>query len=96
MKKLVLILIALPLLTFASEPEIYNYQIKGMHCSDCVESVKKSVCGMNGIEKCDVSIGQMTLQAASGKKLDQKSIAKAVKDAGHYSIQSIEKTVTKK
>lgn len=96
MKNIILSLFILPLFSFASEPEIYNYQLKGMKCSDCVESVKKAVCGMNGVEKCDVSVGKMTLQAASGAKLDQSAIAKAVKDAGHFSVKSFEKTSAKK
>ncbi len=96
MKKLIFVLLALPFFTFANEPEVYNYQLKGMKCADCVESVKNAVCGMNGVEKCDVSVGKMTLHAASGAKLDQKAIAKAVKDAGHFSVKSYEKSVAKK
>lgn len=96
MKHIIAMLTFLPLIAFSSEPEVFNYQLKGMKCSDCVESVKKAVCGMNGIEKCDVSVGKMTLQAASGTQLDQKAIAKAVKDAGHFSVKSYEKIASKK
>lgn len=89
------LLTLISLQVFAVEPEVYQYNIKGMKCADCVESVKKSVCGMNGVGKCDVTVGKMTLQAADGARLDQKAIAKAVKDAGHYSVKSFEKVETK-
>ncbi len=80
----------------AAEPEVYNYQIKGMKCGDCIESVKKAVCGLNGVEKCDVTVGKATLEVTPGTKMDQKAIAKAIKDAGHYSVKSYEKVAVKK
>lgn len=100
MTKLMLLLSAFSLFTAvaakAAEPEIYRYQIKGMKCADCVESVKKAVCGMNGIEKCEVSVGEATLEVAPGTRLDQKAIAKAVKEAGHFSVKNFEKVEAKK
>ena len=99
MVKMMLLLSSLCLLVVtakSAEPEVYRYQIKGMKCADCVESVKKAVCGMNGIEKCDVSVGEATLEVAPGTRLDQKSIAKAVKEAGHFSVKNYEKVEAKK
>jgi len=85
------------LMTFSSqaqEPEVYNYKLKGMDCDGCAKMIKKAVCGINGIEKCDISVGKMTLQAAPGTQLDQTAIAEAVKKAGGYSVESFEKSKT--
>ena len=76
---------------FATEPETYTYDIKGMTCEDCVANVKKGVCGMKGIEKCEVNAGHMTLTTTAGATLNQKKIAAAVKKAGHYKVESFKK-----
>ena len=78
-------------LAVAAEPETYTYEIKGMKCGDCVENVKTGVCHLPGIEKCEVTHGQMSLTAKLGTNLDQKAIAEAVKKAGHYSVKSFKK-----
>lgn len=81
-------------LSLSAEPQVYTYEIKGMKCDDCVENVKNGVCQLPGIEKCEVSQGQMSLTAKEGTQLDQKAIASAVKKAGHYSVKSFKKAST--
>lgn len=71
------LLAAVSLMAFSSPAlaETKTYTLKGMTCMNCVKSVTKAVCGLPGIEKCDVSVGAMTL---SGPALDEAAIKAAI------------------
>jgi copper chaperone CopZ len=69
----------IPLFSFADTTE---YKIKGMTCQDCVDSIKETTCHLDGIEKCDVKVGSLTITTKTGKTLSKKQVAEAVGKAG--------------
>lgn len=81
-----LIFSALTLVSTLAFAETGTFEISGMTCNSCVSAVKKSVCGMNSLEKCEVVQGKVTLQSKAGAKIDTKEIEKLVEQAGHYKI----------
>ena len=78
-------LIAAGLLIFSSMAwaETKTYNVQGMHCEGCVSSVKEKVCGLEGIAKCDVEVGKVTLTTKEGAKLDDNAVTNAVEAAGY-------------
>ena len=77
MRSLSLLLAAASLFVFSTPAlaETKTYSLKGMTCMSCVKAVRKQVCELPGVEKCDVSVGSMTL---SGPQLDDSAIRAAI------------------
>src|SRR4051812_46463336 len=63
--------------------DVKTYKVEGMHCEDCVSAVKEKVCGIEGLAKCNVEMGQVTLASAEGSKLDDNAVTNAVQAAGY-------------
>jgi len=80
-----------------------SYEIKGMHCGGCRDSVKKKVCALPGIENCVVELvegkentGKVSYTVKAGESLSEKQLAEAVSSAGKkYELDTQSKTVTK-
>jgi len=83
MKWLVPVLLALPLSAFA---ETNTYEVSGMTCNSCVKALKAQVCKLDGIEKCDITIGKMVLSSKAGTPLNETKIKEAVAHAGDYKV----------
>lgn len=66
--------------------ETITYNVEGMHCGSCVKSIKAQVCKMDGIEKCDVSVGKVVISTKEGVSISQDQIQSAVSKAGEYKI----------
>src|SRR4051812_44936854 len=79
--------LSLGLLIFSSPAwaDTKTYNVEGMHCEDCVSAVKAKVCSLEGITKCDVQIGKVTLTADA--KLDDNAVANAVQSAGYKVVE---------
>jgi periplasmic mercuric ion binding protein len=71
------------LLIFSSAAlaETKTYKVEGMHCESCVMGVKEKLCGMEGIAKCDVEVGKVTL--TSDNKIDDNAVTNAIQAAGY-------------
>ncbi|MCX7977622.1 MAG: heavy-metal-associated domain-containing protein, partial [Bdellovibrionaceae bacterium] len=63
------------------------YKIEGMTCGSCVRAVKKSVCKLPGINKCEVEVGSLTLDFTPGQGPSEADIEKAVKAAGYMLVK---------
>lgn len=83
MKWLIPVLMLLPLFSFA---ETISYDVSGMTCNSCVKALKAQVCKIEGLEKCDISIGKMTLSTKAGTSLNDQKVREAVSRAGDYKI----------
>ena len=74
------------LASLSSHAETANYDVEGMHCGSCAAMIKEKLCKMDGLEKCDVSSGKITLISKDGIKLDTKKVQDLVSQAGEYKI----------
>lgn len=63
-----------------------TYKVSGMTCGSCVKAVKAKVCKLEGVEKCEVTIGKVILTAKPGVTLDDKMVSAAVEKAGEYKV----------
>lgn len=63
-----------------------TYTVSGMTCNSCVKSVKAKVCQMEGIEKCDVTVGKVVLTPKTGFQLPKDQIEAAIAKAGDYKV----------
>ncbi|WP_413288219.1 heavy-metal-associated domain-containing protein [Bdellovibrio sp. HCB337] len=83
MKWLIPALLILPISSFA---ETTTYDVTGMTCNSCVKAIKAQVCKMDGIEKCEVSLGKIMLSTKEGITLNEQSVKEAVGRAGDYKV----------
>jgi copper chaperone CopZ len=87
MKKfLVLISLCVPLFSMAGATSPSTYTVSGMTCGNCVKAVKAQVCKLDGIEKCEVSVGKVVLTPKAGAALDDLKVTKAIEKAGEYKV----------
>ncbi len=84
MKKL-MILSAL-LFSQAVLAETVTYDVQGMHCGSCAKAIKSQVCKMEGLEKCEVSVGKVVISPKAGIAISQDQIQSAISKAGEYKI----------
>lgn len=83
MKWLIPTLLILPFSSFA---ETTTYEISGMTCNSCVKAIKAQVCKMEGLEKCEVSVGKLVLSTKAGATVNEQSVKEAVGRAGDYKV----------
>ncbi len=84
MKK-ALVLTAL-LLSQTALAETITYNVEGMHCGACAKAIKAQVCKMDGLEKCDVTMGKVVISPKTGININQDQIQAAISKAGEYKI----------
>jgi copper chaperone CopZ len=83
MKRMIALSLFLPALAFA---EASTYTVSGMTCKACVKAVKAKVCKLEGVKKCDVSIGKVILTPKEGATIDDLKVSSAVQSAGKYEV----------
>lgn len=66
--------------------EMTTYNVEGMHCGSCAKSIKKEVCTMKGIEKCEVTQGKLSITPKAGVVISQEQVQTALSKAGEYKI----------
>lgn len=88
-KFLIVLLASLPLIAMAEEVE---YKVKGMTCSACIKSIRKSLCDSNKFEVCKVEFSRVVLKAKENQTIDKQQVENLLKEAGDYSIVSNGKT----
>ncbi len=84
MKK-ALIITAL-LFSQAALADTITYDVEGMHCGSCAKSIKAQVCKMDGLEKCEVSMGKIVITPKAGISITQDQVQSAVTEAGEYKV----------
>ncbi|MEK2644874.1 heavy-metal-associated domain-containing protein [Bdellovibrio sp. BCCA] len=84
MKK-ALVLTAL-LLSQTALAETITYAVEGMHCGSCAKAIKAQVCKMDGLEKCDVTMGKVVISPKTGINISQEQIQAAISKAGEYKV----------
>lgn len=90
MKKI--LAIAALLVSQAALAETVTYDVEGMHCGSCAKSIKAQVCKMDGLEKCDVSVGKVVVSTKAGVTISQDQIQAAISKAGEYKITNSSKS----
>ena len=65
-------------------------KVGGMMCEHCVMHVKNALKGLKGVEDAEVSLKDKKAVVTSKAPLNEKDIAKAIKEAG-YRYEGIEK-----
>ncbi|MGZ3770342.1 MAG: heavy-metal-associated domain-containing protein [Bdellovibrio sp.] len=66
--------------------ETVTYNVQGMHCGSCAKMIKAEVCKMDGLEKCDVTMGKVVISPKTGVTINQDQIQAAISKAGEYKI----------
>lgn len=66
--------------------ETITYNVEGMHCGACAKAIKAQVCKMDGLEKCDVTMGKVVISPKTGININQDQIQAAISKAGEYKI----------
>lgn len=66
--------------------ETITYNVEGMHCGSCAKAIKAQVCKMDGLEKCDVSVGKVVISTKEGISISQDQIQAAISKAGEYKV----------
>lgn len=66
--------------------ETVTYNVEGMHCGSCAKMIKSEVCKMEGLEKCEVSMGKVVISPKAGILINQDQIQAAMAKAGEYKI----------
>lgn len=72
--------------------ETITYNVEGMHCGSCARAIKAQVCTMEGLEKCEVSVGKVVISPKSGVSISQDQIQAAISKAGEYKITNSTKS----
>lgn len=72
--------------------ETITYEVKGMHCEACANSIKEEVCKMQGLEKCDVTVGKVIITPKAGTKVSQDQVQSMISKAGNYQITGSSKS----
>ncbi|MNL11953.1 zinc/cadmium/mercury/lead-transporting ATPase [compost metagenome] len=81
------ILVSLSLLIASSAlAETTTYNVEGMHCGSCAKSISAQVCKMDGIEKCDVTVGKVVITPKAGTTITKEQVQTAMSKAGEYKI----------
>ncbi|MGZ3772696.1 MAG: heavy-metal-associated domain-containing protein [Pseudobdellovibrionaceae bacterium] len=70
----------------AALAETITYNVEGMHCGSCAKAIKAQVCKMDGLEKCDVTMGKVIISPKTGVTISQEQIQTEVSKAGEYKV----------
>ncbi|MDG0817724.1 heavy-metal-associated domain-containing protein [Bdellovibrio svalbardensis] len=70
----------------AALAETITYNVEGMHCGSCAKMIHSKVCTMDGMDKCEVTMGKVVISPKAGIKFTQEQIQSAVSKAGDYKV----------
>ncbi|WII71452.1 heavy metal-associated domain-containing protein [Bdellovibrio sp. 22V] len=72
--------------------ETITYNVEGMHCGSCAKAIQAQVCKMDGLEKCEVSVGKVVISPKAGINFSQEQIQAAISKAGEYKVTGSSKS----
>ncbi|WP_374079120.1 heavy-metal-associated domain-containing protein [Bdellovibrio bacteriovorus] len=74
------------LLSQTALAETITYNVEGMHCGSCAKAIQAQVCKMDGLDKCDVTVGKVVISPKKGISISQDQIQAAISKAGEYKV----------
>jgi copper chaperone len=66
-----------------------NYEIQGMSCGGCVNSVKNTLQKFPGVEDAEVHLHPQTAVLTMSKSLDVDELQTQLSKVGHYTIKEV-------
>lgn len=67
--------------TFGANTAVFSYAVNA-HCSACVDKIQSAALSQKGVQCAKVDLDSKTAYIAGDKKMDQRAVTKAIKDAG--------------
>lgn len=62
---------------------VFSFAVPSIHCGDCVDKIQTTAMAQKGVLCAKVDLSNKMAYVAGDKKLNQRAIAKAIKDAGY-------------
>ena len=62
---------------------VMTYQVQGMTCGHCVQSVSKEVGALPGVQAVDVDLAAGVVTVTSDGEVDREAVRAAVDEAGY-------------
>ena len=62
---------------------VFSFAVRGVHCEACVTKIQSAAMAQKGVRCAKVDLETKTAYVAGDKNLNQRVIAKAIKDAGY-------------
>ena len=66
-----------------------NYEIQGMSCGGCVNSVKNALQKFPGVEDAEVHLHPQTAVLTMSKSIDVDELQTQLSKVGHYTIKEV-------
>ena len=66
-----------------------NYELQGMSCGGCVNSVKNALLKLPDVEDAEVHLHPQTAVLTLSKPIDVDELQSQLSKAGHYTIKEI-------
>lgn len=66
-----------------------NYEIQGMSCGGCVNSVKNALQKFPGVEDAEVHLHPQTAVLTMSKSVDVDELQTQLSKVGHYTIKEV-------
>lgn len=70
-------------------PTTTSYEVKGMSCQHCVDSVTAEVGRVSGVEQVDVDLAAGTVSVTSAGPLDPTLVREAIDEAGFDLVEPL-------
>lgn len=67
-----------------------NYELAGLSCGGCVNSVKRALLLMPDIEDVDVQLNPQRAQITLHQYISVEELQAQLKKAGHYTIKEVD------
>ena len=72
--------------SFGASHAVASFAVNDMHCGACVKKVQDAAMAQKGVQCVHVDMDTKTAYILSDKKVDQRAITKAVKNAGFTAV----------
>lgn len=72
--------------SFGASHAVASFAVNDMHCGACVKKVQDAAMAQKGVQCVHVDLDTKTAYILSDKKVDQRAITKAVKNAGFTAV----------
>jgi len=69
--------------TFGANTAVFSFAVPTAHCGACSDKIQATAMAQKGVQCAKVDLDSRTAYVAGDQKLNQKAIAKAIKEAGY-------------
>lgn len=66
-----------------------NYELQGMSCGGCVNTVKKVLLELPGVEDAEIHLHSQTAALTMSEAIDVDELQAQLNRAGHYTIKEL-------